>query len=108
MALGDVFLQEIFPNLAFEPYHFELRAFDSELVGDFQTFDRISQWLELLKRKDEEESSMPIWLFLGHIFYLENFPFITTRSNFSIFFMVHGCLSKARQLPRKSTRGTEF
>ena len=43
----DFFLQENFPNSAFEPYLLDQGLLNSKLVGDFQTFDWISQWLEL-------------------------------------------------------------
>ena len=45
--MGGIFLQENFPNSAFEPYLLDQVLLNSKLVGDFQTFDWISQWQEL-------------------------------------------------------------
>ena len=67
-CIGRCFFPKIFPNSVFEPYFLDQGPFlNSELVGDFQTFDWISQWLELLKRKDED-GIRDFWPFLGHKF----------------------------------------
>jgi len=62
--LGDVFFPDFFPNSAFEPYLLDQGPLPQEIVGDFQTFDRIFQWLELLKRKDEK-GIIYFWPFLA-------------------------------------------
>ena len=60
----EIFFPHFFPNSVFEPYLSDQGLLNSELVGDFQAFDGIPQWLELLKRKDED--GIIDFLFLGH------------------------------------------
>ena len=85
LFLGHIFYLDFFPNFfpnsAFEPYLLDQGPLNQNWLVTFK-HDWISQWLELLKRKDEEESSMPIWLFLGHIFYLDFFSKLLPQLGF--------------------------
>ena len=91
MALGDVFFSTFLPKLGFRTLLFlDQGPLNSELVGDFQTFDWISQWLELLKREDEEEYRGIIFL-LG---FLIRSYFVPDACYFCSFYFIHTrCLS---------------
>ena len=58
------FFPDFLPNSALEPYLLDQGPLTQKLVGDFQTFGRIFQWLELLNRKDEK-GIIYFWLFLS-------------------------------------------